>query len=122
MKLSQTLVSLTIAAAVGMGGVHAAKPKPKPKPPAKAKGDVKNGQKLFTKKFPNECQGCHKFKETGNAGIGGDLTHVGKKHKADKIKGWLKDPKKQNPKTIMPPVKGTDKELTDIAAFLATQK
>ena len=95
----------------------------KPKPPAKtAKADVKHGAAVLAARFPTQCKGCHKFKNEGSTSLGPDLTHAGKKMTAAKLKAFMQNPKKFNPKTIMPPVKWSDKELTDSAAYLATLK
>ena len=124
MKQSSLALGIaTLSLALAAAGVGAkTQTQAKAKPPAKtasAKGDVKAGAKLFAKKFPGECRACHKF---GKDGVGNDLTHVGSKRSVAYIKTYMQNPKKLNPKSIMPPVKGSDKELTDMAAFLATQK
>lgn len=123
MKYPIVIGITTLAMALSVGTVFGAKPKPKPKPPAKAaKGDVKRGAAIFAKKFPVECKACHKFKKEGSTALGTDLTHVGKKMNMAKIKAVMQNPRKFNPKSIMPPVKWPDKDLTDVSAFLATQK
>jgi mono/diheme cytochrome c family protein len=115
---------LGLATALSLtGGTLVAKTKAPPhKSVHSAKhGDAKTGAKLFAKRFPADCKSCHKFGKTGGA-LGPELTHVGKKMSEAKIKTVLKNPKSLNPKTIMPPTKGSDKELSDMAAFLATKK
>ncbi|MBW3623223.1 MAG: cytochrome c [Armatimonadetes bacterium] len=121
MKYSIALGVTALSLALATGSVMGAKPKPKA--PAKAAaGNVKNGAAVFAKRFPVECKACHKFKNQGSTALGTDLTHAGKKMNAAKLKAVMQNPKKFNPKSIMPPVKWSDKELTDVAAFLATQK
>jgi cytochrome c2 len=110
-----------LSMSLGVGAVMGAKPKPKP--PAKAAaGNVKRGAQIFNSKFPIECKACHKFKNQGSTALGTDLTHVGRKMNAARIKAFMRNPKQFNPKSIMPPVKWPDKDLTDVSAFLATQK
>ena len=112
-----------LSMALAVGSVFGAKPKPTPAPAAKAaKADVKRGAAVFAKRFPIECKACHKFKNQGSTALGTDLTHSGRKMNAAKLKAFMQNPKKFNPKSIMPPVKWPDKDLTDVAAYLATQK
>jgi cytochrome c2 len=121
--LSVSIAALSLA--LGAGSVLGAKPKPKSavkKPVAAAKGNPKAGAAVLAKRFPSECKGCHKLKGEGSAAIGPDLTHVGRRMSMAKIKAFMWNPKKFNPKTIMPPVKWPDKELTDASAYLATLK
>jgi len=109
---------LTLLLAITVGSVFAAKPSTSTKT---AKGDVKAGEKVFSQKFPSQCKSCHKYKGSGGT-LGPDLTHAGKSMTADQLKAFIKNPKKVKPKTIMPPVQGSEKDLTDLAAFLATKK
>ena len=123
MKVAAVLGALAASLVLSSTAPLAAKPKGAPKPPAKmAHGDAKAGEAIFTRRFPNECKGCHKFGSMGGGPIGPDLTHAGKKRNAAWIQAKLKSPKKTNPKSLMPPTKGSDKELADMAAFLASQK
>jgi mono/diheme cytochrome c family protein len=115
-----SIAALTLS--LGAGSVMGAKPKPKPKPAATAKGNAQAGAAVLKKRFPVECKACHKLKGEGSAALGPDLTHVGSKMSAAKIKALMQNPKKFNPKSIMPPVKWPDKQLTDASAYLATLK
>lgn len=85
----------------------------------KPSGDPKKGEKIW-QKLSVSCLSCHKFKGKGGT-TGPDLTNIGAEHDEQWLFEKIKNPKSKNPKTVMPPTPGPDKDLRDLAAFLAQQ-
>lgn len=85
----------------------------------KPSGDPKRGEKVW-QKLSVSCLNCHKFRGKGST-TGPDLTNIGAEHDEQWLFEKIKNPKSKNPKTIMPPTPGPDKDLRDLAAFLAQQ-
>jgi mono/diheme cytochrome c family protein len=84
-----------------------------------ASGNVANGQKLYA---AQDCATCHKIGSKGGK-IGPDLSKEGtKKRSTQWLVAFFKNPKSTNPKSIMPPVKGSQKDLQDLAAYMLTLK
>ena len=130
-------LGLALAVAIGAGPEAAAKSSAKAKTAAKARSaakakaaakgtkataaEVKAGEKLFLARFPTQCRSCHRYNGQGGK-IGPDLDHAGRAMDAARIKAFMQNPRKFKPNTLMPPVRASDRELTGIAAFLATKK
>jgi mono/diheme cytochrome c family protein len=89
-----------------------------------AKSSVSNasvaaGKKLYASQG---CDACHKIGVKGGK-IGPDLTkEATRKRSTQWLVAFFKNPKSKNPKTIMPPVKGSPKELADLAAYMQSLK
>jgi mono/diheme cytochrome c family protein len=83
-----------------------------------ATGSVANGQKLYA---AQDCATCHKIGSKGGK-IGPDLTKEGAKRKAPWLVAFFKNPAAKYPKGSMPPVKGSQKDLQDLAAYMLTLK
>jgi mono/diheme cytochrome c family protein len=88
--------------------------------PARA-GDAAAGKAVFEKVKP-PCKGCHNDARN-------PLTKVGASNTPDEIKAWLRTPKemmakkgKTGVKPVFGPDKISDKDLDDLAAYLATMK
>jgi len=79
---------------------------------------VSAGAALFKEKG---CFACHRMNEAGGT-LGPDLTHVGSQLTREAIAKILEDPKKVNPKAIMPRPAVTPDERNQLADFLAGTK
>ncbi|MDH5761795.1 MAG: c-type cytochrome [Nitrospinota bacterium] len=77
-------------------------------------GDPAKGKKLFE---TVGCQACHKVNGNGEL-FGPDLTNIGQKVNPDWLVSWIKNPDEYNPKSIMPNLRLTLEQATDIAAYL----
>lgn len=95
-------------------------------------GDVNNGKTLFAQKG---CIACHVAQGVPGATgtIGPNLNGIGDPAKrptladgaansAEHVMEWIKDPQKLKPGTMMPNLQLSDKEATDLTAFLMTLK
>jgi len=87
-------------------------------PVGAATGNVANGQKLYA---AQDCATCHKIGSKGGK-IGPDLTKEGTKRNAQWLVAFFKNPAAKYPKGTMPPVKGSQKDLQDLAAYMRTLK
>lgn len=67
------------------------------------------------------CLGCHRVGEKGND-FGSDLSRIGEKVRYEYLIEWLIDPKKYQPKTVMPDLKLTRDEAEKLSAYLVTLK
>jgi mono/diheme cytochrome c family protein len=83
-----------------------------------AAGSVANGKKLYA---AQDCATCHKIGGKGGK-IGPDLTKEGTKRNAQWLVPFFKNPAAKYPKGSMPPVKGSQKDLQDLAAYMLTLK
>jgi mono/diheme cytochrome c family protein len=84
-----------------------------------AKGSAAEGKKLYASQG---CGACHKIGSAGGK-IGPDLSKEGtKKRSTQWLVAFLKNPKSQNPKSTMPPVTSSQKELADLAAYMQSLK
>jgi mono/diheme cytochrome c family protein len=119
------LVVTILAAAVGLsaktGALCAtAKKKVKAKKPAassSASGIAKGKQFVQA----DGCTGCHTIGGKGGKS-GPDLSKVGAKDKASEIATKIKNPKANNPNSIMPASHRPDKEIAAMASYLASLK
>ena len=94
----------------------AAPPKKAPKKPPAKKADAKKGQTQFKSEG---CSGCHKTKDYPDGGaVGPDLSAVAKEHTVPEITAYIKKPKQGS---VMPALKA-EPQVTNISAYLATQK
>ncbi|MBI4714982.1 MAG: cytochrome c [Nitrospirae bacterium] len=80
--------------------------------------DAEKGKKLYESK---RCGLCHLIQGQGGK-KGPDLSTVGSKRDGDWLTKFLKEPKKVVPGAMMPPVKGTDEEIADLAAYMLSLK
>ncbi len=92
---------------------------------AEAGGDtgldpIARGRALFASKR-HDCIKCHTIEGRGGD-KGPDLTHVGKRLRADYLKPWIRRPTNFKPDTEMPAFEGSEQELDDIAQFLRSLK
>jgi mono/diheme cytochrome c family protein len=70
----------------------------------------------------NKCQGCHVVKGEGTD-FGPDLTHVGARLTADKLKALIRDPLSVNPQASMPAFdKLSDSDLQALVTYLLSLK
>jgi cytochrome c2 len=112
---------------------------PEPNVPAGYKEDAQRGRQLFTEKG---CLACHQHEGTrapaGNlpavvneAQFGPNLSRIAAKLGAtpgDKASArrwlvqWIKDPKQYHPRTFMPVTHLDDRDASDVAAWLLSQK
>ena len=93
-----------------------------PAPPVR--GDVVRGEKLVAK---TGCRACHVVGEGDDKGqdydlrnFGPSLNDVGSKLESGWLYAWLKDPTAYFPDTLMPDLRLTDQEASDITAYLLT--
>ena len=94
-----------------------AAPKKPAKKPTPAKPDAKAGMAAFKSEG---CVGCHKTKDYASGGeVGPDLSAIAGEHPAAEIKAYIKKPKAGS---VMPPFKGPDAVLENLAAYMMTQK
>jgi len=71
--------------------------------------------------FNQMCVACHTMGGQGGI-VGPALDGVGKRLTADYIGNWLRDPAAVKPGTKMPKLPLTDKDITELTAFLSQQK
>jgi nitric oxide reductase subunit C len=69
------------------------------------------------------CMNCHAIRGTGGT-FGPALDTIGAGMSAEQIRKYVSDPREVDPKATMPPQKGnlTERELDEVARFLANQK
>ncbi len=67
------------------------------------------------------CLACHSVDGLGND-FAPNLDSVGSKVKPNFLRQWLRDPKSYDPKTVMPSLRLTDKEIDNIVAYLMSRK
>lgn len=77
-------------------------------------GDTAKGKKLFE---TVGCQACHKVNGNGEL-FGPDLTRIGQKVNSDWLVSWIANPDEYNPDSIMPNLRLTVGQASDIAAYL----
>ena len=85
---------------------------------SKPVGDAAKGQAIFK---AQKCTMCHRV---GNVGMkmGPELTLVGTRRDRPWLQAYLVNPKANNPKNIMPPVKVKGEELDHLIAYLLSLK
>ncbi|MBI3912277.1 MAG: cytochrome c [Armatimonadetes bacterium] len=76
--------------------------------------EVARGKQLYTEK---KCSVCHSIAGQGGR-AGPALDGVGKKWTLDKMVAFLRSPSSVNPKSAMPPARGTPEEIRSIAAYV----
>ena len=77
-------------------------------------GDPAKGKKLFE---TVGCQACHKVNGNGEL-FGPDLTRIGQKVNPDWLVSWIRNPDEYNPESIMPNLRLTLDQASDITAYL----
>jgi len=93
--LPAVLFALTATTACSKNDAN--RPVDKPSEQTAAPAQKMTGEQLFKTK----CAQCHKVKDQGGA-VGPDLTTIASRKDAAGLQDFLKDPKKQNPSTVMP--------------------
>jgi mono/diheme cytochrome c family protein len=73
------------------------------------------------KTFAENCAVCHKIGKEGNE-VGPDLSAIGSARDKGFLKGYIEDPTRTNPKSVMPVFKGqlTDVQIEDLARYLSS--
>lgn len=79
-----------------------------------AGGNAENGETLFENVG---CLACHELNDKGEV-FGPNLSRVGSKVNADWLVSWLSNPKHYNDKSIMPNLRLTLAEASDLTAYL----
>jgi len=70
-----------------------------------------------------DCKSCHLLAGQGNKGPGPDLSHIGSKWSAEKIRTQITDPAKIDPQAKMPAHTGIPKpDLDNLVAYLESLK
>ena len=86
--------------------------------PVKVQADADKGRQIYQKL---RCAMCHKIDGSGGK-KGPDLSDVGSRRDRAWLEKYLPNPKSENPKNTMPPVKASDQELRDLIDYLQTLK
>lgn len=86
--------------------------------PVAASGDKVKGEKVYK---DAKCSVCHKIGSTGGK-MGPELTKVGAARDLAWLTKYLVNPKAENPKNKMPPVKAKGADLDDLIAYLQSLK
>ena len=86
--------------------------------PMAASGDKVKGEKVYK---DAKCSVCHKVGGTGGK-MGPELTKVGAARDLAWLSKYLVNPKTENPKNKMPPVKAKGTDLDDLIAYLLSLK
>ncbi|HQX83690.1 MAG TPA: c-type cytochrome [Vicinamibacterales bacterium] len=86
--------------------------------PLAASGDKVKGAKVYQ---DAKCSVCHKIGTTGGK-MGPDISKVGTTRNEDWLKKYLANPKAENPKNKMPPVKAKGEDLEHLIAYLLSLK
>ena len=86
--------------------------------PVAAAGDKVKGEKVYK---DAKCSVCHKIGSTGGK-MGPELTKVGATRDLAWLSKYLANPKAENPKNKMPPVKAKGADLDDLVAYLLSLK
>jgi mono/diheme cytochrome c family protein len=80
---------------------------------------LRRGRELFEK---NACVGCHRVQGLSRGNLGVELTDVGAKRTVDFIQKKLRNPLFNVPATIMPKLRLSDEDVSDLAVFLKSLK
>ena len=83
-----------------------------------ASGDKVKGEKVYK---DAKCSVCHKIGSTGGK-MGPELTKVGAARDLAWLTKYLVNPKAENPKNKMPPVKAKGADLDDLIAYMLSLK
>lgn len=86
--------------------------------PLAAQGDPAKGAAVYK---AGKCSVCHKIGTSGGK-MGPELTKVGATRDAAWLAKYLPDPKGENPKNKMPPVKAKGADLDHLIAYLLSLK
>ncbi len=96
---------------------------------APSAGNAVNGAKIFAQRT---CISCHAIGGTAaNADVGPDLTHFGSRpviaagvleNTPQNLETWLRNPQAVKPGVLMPNVRLTASEITDLTAYLESLK
>ena len=80
---------------------------------------IASGKDLYDKKYA--CHACHQIGGQGGT-IGPDLTEAGERLRPEWIAYYLRDPKAFLVRSVEPVFSFTEKEITDLTAFLTHPK
>lgn len=86
--------------------------------PVAASGDKVKGEKVYK---DQKCSVCHNIGSSAKK-MGPELTKVGAKRDLAWLSKYLANPKAENPKNKMPPVKVKGADLDDLIAYLLSLK
>ncbi len=86
--------------------------------PLGASGDKVKGEKVYK---DAKCSVCHKIGTAGGK-MGPEITKVGATRNAAWLAKYLANPKAENPKNKMPPVKAKGEDLEHLIAYLSSLK
>lgn len=78
--------------------------------------EAARGREVYENSKP-KCSMCHKINGSGGK-AGPDLSDVGSRRTAEWLSAYLRNPKAENPKNKMPPVRVTDADLRALIAYL----
>jgi sulfur oxidation c-type cytochrome SoxX len=94
-------------------------PREAPRTPAPAvewaRADPERGGQVFRR---SRCVTCHEVSGRGGT-LGPALTGVGSKTSREWLFGWISDPSRMQPRTLMPRFRLTEEEVGDLAAYLS---
>jgi cytochrome c oxidase subunit 2 len=88
--------------------------------------DVEKGYTLFLQKG---CSGCHSVNGVSKGAVGPNLTYFNSRatfagaifeNNDDNLRAWLRDPPAEKPGSLMPNLKLTEAEITQLTAYLRT--
>jgi len=86
--------------------------------PVAAAGDKVKGEQVYK---DSKCSVCHKIGTAGGK-MGPELTKVGGARDVAWLNKYLVNPKADNPKNKMPPVKAKGADLENLIAYLVSLK
>ncbi len=115
--LKSVLAGLAFVVLVTVGGASGAQAGQAP-PQAKPAGDPVQGAAIYKKQ---NCALCHRVGTTGGK-MGPELTKVGAKRDRVWLQKYLVNPKAENPKNMMPPVKTKGEDLDHLIAYMLSLK
>jgi mono/diheme cytochrome c family protein len=79
-----------------------------------SRADPERGGEIFRR---SRCVTCHSVNGRGGT-LAPELAHVGAKVTRDWLYSWIRDPRRLQPKTLMPRFRFADDEVRDLAAYL----
>jgi mono/diheme cytochrome c family protein len=109
---------VAVASLALLGSSLAALAKPAPKKPGGSASPIAAGKKLYDNLG---CGNCHQIKGQGGA-AGPKLDGTGKRRDIKFLVQKLKNPKFNNPQSIMPPMGKPDKDVQAVAAYMMSLK
>lgn len=114
-----TRLGVVAAVTLGLlGSSLAAMAKPTPKKPGGSASQIAAGKKLYDNLG---CGNCHQIAGQGGQ-AGPKLDGTGKRRDAKWLTQKLKNPKFNNPQSIMPPMNKPDKDIQAMTAYMMSLK